>query len=254
MLIGGARILGQHPQQGGPARLLHRLQQLRGTLHPEAGLLGLAGKAPRRLGAAVRVGEIGLHIIDGSAVHQVGPRYPERRPPLGMLLDPLQPDAGQANGVGAEGRTGGKHPHAGIPPKARGAHRRGPVFPHRLGELPDEPEVRKALQSPQGVRVTVLRLKDHRGAQLLHQAALPRDAEFCGKIAVDPGDHPERVLFRHQASLLWGAAPYPLKRFIARSGPSFRRHSTASAARFTAPSMAFLSSPWNLPSTQSAMS
>ncbi len=45
-----------------------------------------------------------------------------------------------------------------------------------------------------------------------------------------------------------------LKRFMARSAPSFRMHSTASAARFTASSMTFLSSPWNLPSTQSARS
>ena len=45
-----------------------------------------------------------------------------------------------------------------------------------------------------------------------------------------------------------------LKRFMARSAPSFRMHSTASAARFTASSMTFLASPWNLPSTQSARS
>ena len=45
-----------------------------------------------------------------------------------------------------------------------------------------------------------------------------------------------------------------LKRFMARSAPSFRMHSTASAARVTASSMTFLSSPWNLPSTQSARS
>ena len=32
------------------------------------------------------------------------------------------------------------------------------------------------------------------------------------------------------------------------------RHSTASAARFTAASTAFLSSPWNFPRTQSAIS
>lgn len=50
------------------------------------------------------------------------------------------------------------------------------------------------------------------------------------------------------------ALPQPLNRLIPRSMPSARMHSTASAARFTAWSMAFLSSPWNLPSTQSAIS
>lgn len=45
-----------------------------------------------------------------------------------------------------------------------------------------------------------------------------------------------------------------LNRFMAFWGPSRRKHSTASAARVTASSITFLSSPWNLPSTQSAMS
>ncbi len=45
---------------------------------------------------------------------------------------------------------------------------------------------------------------------------------------------------------------YPLNFPIPRSMPSARMHSTASAARLTAASMAFLSSPANLPSTQSA--
>ena len=45
-----------------------------------------------------------------------------------------------------------------------------------------------------------------------------------------------------------------LNRFMAASTPWERTHSTASAARSTAASMAFQSSPWSLPSTQSAMS
>ena len=47
---------------------------------------------------------------------------------------------------------------------------------------------------------------------------------------------------------------YPLNRLIALSTPWRSRSSTASAAFSTAWSMVFLSSPWNLPSTQSAMS
>ena len=67
-------------------------------------------------------------------------------------------------GVGPEGGAGGEHPHAGVAPQARGAHRGGPAVPHRLGELPDQPDVAEPLQPPQGVGIAVLRLKDHDAA------------------------------------------------------------------------------------------
>ena len=57
--------------------------------------------------------------------------------------------------------------------------------------------MRKILQPPQGVRVPVFRLKDHRGFQRVHQAALARNAEFGGEIAVDAGNDPHGKFLRH---------------------------------------------------------
>ena len=55
-------------------------------------------------------------------------------------------------------------------------------------KLPDDPQVRKILNAPQGVGIAEFRLKDDGRAQFLHQAALSGNTEFGGKIAVHPGD------------------------------------------------------------------
>ena len=64
-----------------------------------------------------------------------------------------------------------------------------------------------------------------------------------------------RTLFRYFSTLsLRNVETQPLNSFMLLSTPSLMMAATASAAFFTAASMAFLSSPWNLPRTQSAMS
>ena len=189
MLIGGAWVLGQHADQRLPQFLRHLSEQFRGDIHLQGGLLGRAGKASHRLRTAVGVGNIGLDIIDGTAIHQIGPGDMDHRSLRGVQFHPFQPHAAQPDGIGPERRTGGKDPHAGIAPQTRRAHRGRPVLAHRLGKLPDEPQVGKTLQPPQGVGIAVLRLKDNGGFQLLHQAALPRDTKLGGEVAVDAGDN-----------------------------------------------------------------
>ena len=76
--------------------------------------------------------------------------------------------------------------------------------------------------------------------------------QSCGSLRQPGGETKFRTKFF--CLLFFPRKAGQLKRFMARSAPSFRMHSTASAARFTASSMTFLSSPWNLPSTQSARS
>ena len=46
----------------------------------------------------------------------------------------------------------------------------------------------KLLNAPQGVYAAVGRLEDHPGAQLLHQARLPGNAELGGKVRADMGN------------------------------------------------------------------
>src|SRR5699024_4330496 len=101
---------------------------------------------------------------------------------------PLQLYGGEAQGVGPEGGAGGEDPQALVATQPGRPHRGGPALPHRLGELPDEPDVGELLQSPDGLRVPEFRFKDDTSPQTLHQAALPGDAELFGEVAVDAGD------------------------------------------------------------------
>ena len=52
---------------------------------------GLPGKALGGVRVAVGVGDIGLDIVDGGAVHQVGTAHDEHRPHVRALLNGLQP-------------------------------------------------------------------------------------------------------------------------------------------------------------------
>jgi len=93
--------------------------------------------------------------------------------------------------------------------------------------------------------------------QRLCQLTGEQEADDIWFAALDVGGAKSSAAFRHGFPTLGGASgrsAHPLNRFIPLSIPSFRMHSMASAAFFTAASMAFLSSPANLPRTQSAMS
>ena len=72
-------------------------------------------------------------------------------------------------------------------------------------EGPDEPDVGKALQSPDGVGIAVGRRKDHLGLQGVHQAALPGHAEFCGEVAADVGNgmHGEEIVHERPPLFQW---------------------------------------------------
>ena len=62
------------------------------------------------------------------------------------------------------------------------------MLPYRLGKLPDEPDVGEILQPPHRFRCPIVRGEDDLRGQLLHQAALPGNAELGGEVAVNVGD------------------------------------------------------------------
>ena len=106
---------------------------------------------------AVRIGDVGLDIVDGGAVHQVGTAHDEHRPNVRALLNSFQLYAGKPQRVRSEGGAGGKHAHPGVAAKARRAHGGRPAFPHRAGKLPHQPDMTEILQPAQGVGVAVFR-------------------------------------------------------------------------------------------------
>ena len=171
------------------------LQQVRGDNDLQGLSGGDGGKAAKGFRVAVGIGNVGLDVQNGGAVHQVGPLDPEHRA-LGGLADACQLHAGQGDGVGPEGGAGGKDPHPGVAPQPGRTHRGGPGLPDGPVKDPDQPDVGEILQPPQGVGIPIGGFKDNISFQLLHQAALAGNAEFFGKIAADMGDGMHGIFLR----------------------------------------------------------
>ena len=188
VLVGGTGVLRQHAQQSPALFRRHSLQQRRRAVHRQRPAGHGVGKAAGGLRVGVGVGDVGLDVVDGRAVHQVRPGHMEEGAVPAAKLHPHQAHGGQADGVGAEGGAGGKHPQPPVAAQAGRAHGGGPAVPDRPAELPEQPDMGEALQPADGLAAAELRLKDHGGAQGVHQPALARDAEFGGKVAVEPGN------------------------------------------------------------------
>jgi len=81
---------------------------------------GLPGKALGGVRVAVRIGDVGLDIVDGGAVHQVGPAHDEHRPHVRALLNSFQLYAGKPQRVRSEGRPVANTPTRVLPPRRGG--------------------------------------------------------------------------------------------------------------------------------------
>ena len=86
LLVGGAGVLRQHPQQRRPLSLRHLVQQFRRAVHGEAAAGHLVREAPPGLRVGVGVGGVGLDVVDGGAVHQVRAGDIEHRAQLRVQL------------------------------------------------------------------------------------------------------------------------------------------------------------------------
>ena len=153
---------------------------------------------------AVGVGNVGLDVVDGGAVHQVGAPHDEDGADVRPVLDGFQLDAGQSQRIGPEGRAGGKYAHPGVAAEAGRPDGGGPAVPHRAGKLPHQPDVAKILEAAHGVGVAVFGGENDLAPQAVHQPALARDAELGGEGGADMGDDLEGHFFgcRHGDSSL----------------------------------------------------
>ncbi len=157
------------------------------------------GKAAPCLRVAVRIGEVGLDVQNGGAVHHVCPGNHEHRALVRGDTNLLKGYACQPDGIRPVRGSSGEDPHAGIAPKPWWTHRGGPGIPLRLMKGPHQPQVAEAFQPPKGFRCPVFRLEDDYGLQILRQSALPGQAELGGEVIAHVGDdlHGEGI---HQAS------------------------------------------------------
>ena len=143
-----------------PFFLWNLFQQMWGKHHVQKIVIRLIGKPAQRFGMGVPIGDIGLDIKDWGSVHQVCAANVEHSPEFRRILDTQQADAGQAQRIGPEGGAGGENTHAGVSSQTGRPYSRGPVLSDCLRKLPDEPKMRKSFYSPQGIWVSVFRLKD----------------------------------------------------------------------------------------------
>ena len=190
----------QHSQQRLPALRGHKVQQLRRKLHQQMVLPVGVGEASCGLGTAVRQRHIGLYVKNGGTVQQVRPPHPQNRACRILQIHPLQLHAGETDGVGPEGRAGGKHSHAPVSSQTGRPHSGGP--PLALRKLPEQPQVGEILQPSEGLRHPVGRQKLHPAQKLLHQAALSGNAEFLRKLCANVADRlqGQRLPLQNRAS------------------------------------------------------
>ena len=96
-------------------------------------------KAAQRVGLAVSIGEIGFYVIDGRAVHQIGPRNDQGDSRMGVPANFHQPDAGKADRIGTERGARSENAHALIPAQSGRANGSAPSFALDLRKPPDQP-------------------------------------------------------------------------------------------------------------------
>ena len=174
------------------------LQQFCRKVHSQKKVSRLISKTTGGIRLTVTVGDIGFDIENRCSVHQIRSANMEYRAVFLGVLHIQQSDTGQSQVIGTERGAGCKYPHSGVSTQAWRTNGWRPAFPHRFRKLPDDPKMGKILNSPKCIIVPIFRLKNNGGAKLLYQAALPGNAEFCGKIAVHPGNDVDRYFF-HRA-------------------------------------------------------
>ena len=185
VLVGGTRVVFQHTLQSGLLVGRHSGPEVGVADHGQVVELGLCREACGGVRVAVGVGDVGLDVVDGGAVHQVGAPHDEDGADVRPVLDGFQLDAGQSQRIG--------RPDGG-----------GPAVPHRAGKLPHQPDVAEIFETAHGVGIAVFGGKNDLAPQAVHQPALARDAELGGEGGADMGDDLEGHFFgcRHGDSSL----------------------------------------------------
>src|SRR3712207_2451959 len=127
---------------------------------------------------AIGIGHIGLDVVDGRAIHEVGTEHIYNRCARGVEVDATDAHRREADGVRAERRARGPHAHAHVASQHGRPHRRarGSMLVGR--EAPYEPEEVELLEAAQCVGIAVARLEDYRAFEALYKAALLGDAEL----------------------------------------------------------------------------
>ena len=112
VMIAGTRVLGQHLTEslevGGAVAACHGI----GNVDLQRLPLMAVDEARASLGVGIGIGHVGLDVVDGRAVHEVGTEHMDDRTLGGVELHLIYTYAREPEVVGTEGRARGKNPDA----------------------------------------------------------------------------------------------------------------------------------------------
>ena len=188
MVVGGTRILRQYLPQLLQLFGFQPSGNSFGNLHLKLVVLVLLREPFGGFRMTVGGEQIGLDVVDGSAVHEVSATYEKSRIfGIEVGLDELH--AGEPDGIGPERRARGENAHTAVAAESRRPHRRRPALLLYLRKTPNQPQMGKLLNAAQRFGIPELRLKHDARPQRRHQPALPRDPELRRELAANTGDN-----------------------------------------------------------------
>lgn len=138
-LVLGTRVFSQHLLQLHDAFVCHSILSheaffhLRGYLHLQSLPFPPIHKSAPRLRVTVGIGDIGLDVIDGCTIHEVGSQHMDDRPASGFPLNVVNAHRGQSQTIGTKRTARSKHTHLFVTPN-RGGRTMRLVSPCRLAE------------------------------------------------------------------------------------------------------------------------
>ena len=145
-------------------------------LKPADGVI--VDKAAAGVGMGVGINHIGLNVVDGSAVHKVGPKHMNQRTIGRVELQLRNPHRRESQPIRAEGRACGKHAHPHVSTKQRRTHHRTRSRMAIGREAPYKPQIVETLHATNGVSRTMFGHKLYCTVKILHKSALLRDAKL----------------------------------------------------------------------------
>lgn len=198
VLITGARILSQKCKSAFAKIFGNFREQLLGDADIHGALSRREAETADGIGVRIGVRKIRLYIIYGRAVQKIGTCYVEEGAFRRVQIDACDSHGGKTDGIGTEGGSCGENAHALVAAETRGTNGGRPLLAHCFGKLPNEPEVRIAVEPAKGFGDAVFGLKDDGGACAIDKTALARNAEFLGKIVSDVCDDAHGGDFGHE--------------------------------------------------------
>ena len=161
LLVGRSGVLSQDGQQPFPLGRRDLIQQRIREEDFQRARPGLKGESSFGIGVGVGIGKIGLNVVNRGPVDQIRTGNMQNRPFGRALFDLFQAHAGKADAVGPKGGSGGENPHSGVAAQTGRADGGGPIAARHLGKLPDQPNVRVALQTSERVGISKGGLEDN---------------------------------------------------------------------------------------------